>query len=105
MRNLILIIASTYVLILGAGCAAGPLGPPLGLGPELDPLVLWGLVVLAALFLWPRAQRYFRKQCGSSGSNSFDAGMKTVAERYAKGEINRDEYLKMLDDLRQGIVQ
>ena len=30
--------------------------------------------------------------------------MQIAAERYAKGEINRDEYLKMIDDLHRGAV-
>jgi hypothetical protein len=42
MRNLILIVASSYVLILGAGCDAGPLGPALGLGRDSISLSFWG---------------------------------------------------------------
>jgi uncharacterized membrane protein len=103
MRNVILIVASLYVLILGTGCA-GPLGPPLGLGPGLDQLVFLGAIFIAGLILWPRVQRHFRKSSGMSGTNRLSGSMETVAERYAKGEINRDEYLKMIDDLRRGVA-
>jgi uncharacterized membrane protein len=104
MRNLVLIFVSSLVLVLGAGCAAGPLGPPIGLGPGLDQLVFWGAIFIAGVILWPRVQRYFRKRSDIPGGNRPSAGMETVAERYAKGEINRDEYLKMVDDLRRDSV-
>lgn len=99
MRTLAVIVTSS-LLVTTIGCAIGPLGPPLGLGPGLDQLVFLGLIFIAILFLWPRTQRYFRKNSENSRSNHLKAGMETVAERYARGEINRDEYLKMLDDLR-----
>jgi uncharacterized membrane protein len=102
MRKLILIVASSYVLVLVAGCAPGPLGPPLGLGPGLDQLVFWGGIFIAGLFLWPRAQRYLKRDSGNSGSSQLKVSMEIVAQRYARGEINRDEYLKMVDDLRRG---
>jgi putative membrane protein len=99
MRSLILIIASLYVLILGTGCA-GPLGPPLGFGPGLDQLVFWGAIFIAGLVLWPRVQRHFRKNDGMPGTSRLSSSMEIIAERYAKGEINRDEYLRIINDLR-----
>jgi len=102
MRNVILIVASLYVLIPGTGCA-GPLGPPLGLGPGVDQVVFLGTIFVAGLILWPRVQRHFRKNSGMSETDRLSASMETLAERYAKGEINRDEYLRMLNDLRRGV--
>jgi uncharacterized membrane protein len=104
MKDLLLIIASLSLFSFEVGCAAGPLSPPLGLGPGLDEAVFWGLLLLAAVFLWPRVQRYLRRNPGASMLNSSKAGMDTVAERYAKGEISREEYLKMVDDLRRRTV-
>jgi uncharacterized membrane protein len=102
MRNLLLIVASLSLIVFEGGCAAGPLAPPFGLGPGLDEAVFWGLILVAAVFLWPRAQRYFRKNPGASMPNQSKPGMDTAAERYAKGEISREEYLKMVEDFCRG---
>jgi uncharacterized membrane protein len=102
MKNSVHIIVASTLLVLGAGCAAGPIGPPLGLGPGLDQAVFWGLILIAALVLWPCARRFFEKSASAAPERSSDAGMQIAAERYAKGEINRDEYLKMIDDLHRG---
>jgi uncharacterized membrane protein len=102
MRKLLLVVASLWLIVFEGGCAAGPLAPPFGLGPGLDEAVFWGLILVAAVFLWPRAQRYFRKNPGASMPNQSKAGMDTAAERYAKGEISREEYLKMVEDFRRG---
>ncbi len=102
MRNLVFIVASFSLLIFEGGCAVGPIGPPLGLGPGLDQVVFWGLILIGAVLLWPRAQRFIRKNASGSRPTVASAGIQVAAERYAKGEINRDEYLKMVDDLRHG---
>jgi putative membrane protein len=57
-------------------------------------LLFWALVILviAALVKW---------LSGSGGGGASDAGMalRILEERYARGEISRDEYLRMKSDL------
>ena len=40
-----------------------------------------------------------RQGCGSSGSDSGSAALKLLDERYARGEITREEYQQMRKDL------
>jgi hypothetical protein len=89
-------------LLAAAGCM-GPVGPGLGLGPGLDQLVFFGLLIGIGVGAWPR----FRKWRLSQGNllpyslnQSERRATAIAAERYAKGDITRDEYLKLLDDLR-----
>jgi uncharacterized membrane protein len=103
MRNLVFITASLLLLIFGGGCAVGPLGPPLGLGPGLDQLVFFGLLIGIAVVAWPRFRKWTSNQHLPDNLNwSKSRAVELAADRYAKGEINRDEYLKMIDDLRHG---
>ncbi len=100
-------IRSAYVWIailvpvVCAGCAAGPLGPPPGLGPGFDQLVgLFVLVVIGLVYLlfsrsespWLRLHRDHSRR---------GAAEIILRERYAKGEIGRDEYLEKLNDLEK----
>ena len=105
MKNLVFIAASLLLLIFAGGCAVGPFGPPLGLGPGLDQVVFWGLICIGAVLLWPRVQRFLRKNASASHKTASSAGIQIAAERYAKGEINREEYLKIIDDLHRGTAQ
>lgn len=96
------VLSSILLLpLLAAGGCVGPVGPALGLGPGLDQLVFFGLLMGIAV-AWPRLRKW-----SSNRSNQPDhlnwsksRAVELAAERYAKGEITRDEYLKMLDDLR-----
>ena len=63
-----------------------------GLGMLLVMLVFWGLVI-AGLVL---AVRWLMRQGRPSGS---DVALEILRERYARGEIDRDEYLAKKGDL------
>ena len=61
-------------------------------------MVLWwgfGLVVLA-LFVWLIA-----KTAGGSSMRGDDTPEQILKRRYARGEINRDEYQERLNDVRR----
>lgn len=68
-----------------SACGPGPLIGPAG----RDALLLLGLIA-AALFLW----RHFRRE----GSGPREA-LRLLEARYARGEIERDEYLRRRADL------
>ena len=115
------------LVLISAAC--GPVRPALGLGPALDPFV--GLILLVALVLgagWlvksavrsPAGQAIERQfsETGQAVRDRFDAGTddrsakhhqgdaasraeEILRERYARGEIDRKQYLEMLDDLNK----
>jgi uncharacterized membrane protein len=76
----------------------GPLVP--GLGPAFDQAVTLAVVVVLALSSLPWLLRTFRKQKSSASSGS---GVPQAAEilraRYARGELDRNQFLLMLEDI------
>ena len=104
----------SIILALGAGasltgCAPAP--PPPGRGPAsllrwdwfagplscLLPLLIGAvIIVIIALLLkqWPNATSVF-------SSSSRPSARDIVQERYARGEIDRQEYQRMLQDLAE----
>jgi uncharacterized membrane protein len=88
-------------LLAAAGCI-GPVGPGLGLGPGLGQLVFFGLLIGIGVVAWPRLRTWLSNRSNEPYrlDQSENRAVMIAAERYAKGEITRDEYLKMLDDLR-----
>lgn len=118
------------VLLLLTLAACGPAGPALGLGPALDPIfgtVL--LIVIVAGGLWAvksvvqsPAGQTIERQVSKTGRSlrdhldthinrhaddrdrSVDAASSAeeiLRERYAQGEIDRKQFLEMLDDLKR----
>lgn len=80
-----------------AGCVAGPAGlPPLPLGPGLE-WVGFLLVAIAGVFWLTRndVSQFWHRGLGNSSSRAWDV----LRERYAKGEISREEYLRVAADL------
>jgi hypothetical protein len=110
-------IALSFLVVL-TGC--GP-GPALGLGPALDPVV--SLILVVALMVggyWvvrsaansPTVQAIGKQISATGGSVRDDAHERTeppqpsdaeviLRERYARGEIDRKQYLEMMEDLKK----
>ena len=81
---------------MGMGGGMGWLGGLLGL------LFLAGLaLVLVVLFvwLWKRGQGHSEGSSLGGGMSSKNKALEILTERYARGEISREEYLAMRNDL------
>jgi hypothetical protein len=81
---------STALLFL-TGCA-GPLGPPFGPGPEGDSVL--GILILLLAGVLHRSVRSRRKPERQDAS-----AIHVVRERYARGELTREEFQNMMRDL------
>ena len=84
-----------------ASCAYIP-GPPipLGLGPGLDQLVPLLLIVFVAAIAWRFVPDLWKRYGpGDTVGRIDETAQTTVRQRYARGEITRDEFLRMSDDL------
>lgn len=102
-------MAAAKLIALGIGVllllyVAGIFGPgPLvpGLGPLFDQAVTLAVVVVLALAALPWLRRSFRKQESSASSGSETPQAEEILRaRYARGELDRNQFLLMLEDLR-----
>ena len=82
---------STTVLLL-TGCA-GPMGPPLGPGPETDS-VFGILVILLFAGLLYRSSKDWRNP-----KNPESSAIHILRERYARGELTREQFQNIMRDL------
>jgi Short C-terminal domain len=93
----------TYVTILlltltVANCGPGlhvPGPPPPGLGPGLEWIVFVAVAVAAGAWLSRSKLATFFPNCDKRRSQASEI----LRERYAKGEISREEYLRVANDL------
>jgi hypothetical protein len=91
------IVCTVSAGMLIAGCA-GPLDPPLGLGPGLDQFA--GIAMLAVLVAL--AWRPIKNALGSRTDTS--SPIDILKKRYAQGELSEGEYLRMMDNLSRSKV-
>jgi hypothetical protein len=91
------IVCKVSAGMLIAGCA-GPLDPPLGLGPGLDQFA--GIAILAVLVAL--AWRPIKNALGSRTDTS--SPIDILRKRYAQGELSEGEYLRMVDNLSRSKV-
>jgi putative membrane protein len=64
----------------------------------LGMLVFWGLLIVMAVVLVRGLFHANQPQAGNSGSN-VSSPKQILEQRYARGEINREQYQLMLRDL------
>ncbi len=57
-------------------------------------LIFWLIIISVGVFLF---RRYFQRP--SSGSHGFDNALSQLQERYARGEIDSEEYQRRKADL------
>jgi putative membrane protein len=67
----------------------------------LNSIVLWGLLAAGAVLLW-RAVQGRPASPGAGADETGGAARRLLADRYARGEINEEEYRRRLAVLRHG---
>jgi uncharacterized membrane protein len=94
----VIALSRLSVLILFAGCA-GPMGPPLGLGPGWDEFA--GVAIVAIIVAL--AYRPIRKLFGNRlNATSATLPQNIARERYARGEITQEEFQRIIKHLSEG---
>jgi uncharacterized membrane protein len=79
-------------VLLLTGCA-GPMGPPFGPGPATD-FVFEILVILLFAGLLYRSSKGWRNP-----NNPESSAIHILRERYARGELTREQFQDMMRDL------
>jgi uncharacterized membrane protein len=80
----------------------GPLGPALGLSPAMDAVSSVVIIQPVAACAGLLVKKYTRVLRGrQSESTRLLEARKTLAERYAHGEIGRREYLEKIEDIQR----
>jgi putative membrane protein len=62
----------------------------------IEPILVIAIVI--ALIVW-YAQRRWRRRVRQAAAMRETAGLEVLARRYARGEIDRDEFLQKRDDI------
>lgn len=94
MKCLTILLTLSFLLFI-AGCA-GPMGPPLGLGPAWDELAGVAIVgVVAALSYRPLLKLVSTRLATTHSASPLDI----LRERYARGEINQEEFERLKQHL------
>jgi hypothetical protein len=81
-------LLSLFPLVMGTGCA-GPIGPPLGLGPAGDDVAVVVASGLIAILVYRPIRKFFLTHGQVTNAPS---PLDIIRERYARGEINQDEF-------------
>jgi hypothetical protein len=84
-------VSLSAAILLLTGCA-GPIGPPFGPGPEADSMFA-SLVILVFVGL------LYRMAKGQNLKRPESPAIHILRERYARGELTREQFRDMLRDL------
>jgi putative membrane protein len=98
MRRTLTYVTIVLLTLTVVNCGPGLLapGPPFpGLGPGFEWIALLAIVVAAGAWLSRSNVPAFFATQDKRRSQAFDI----LRERYAKGEISREEYLRIANDL------
>ena len=97
MKSVPVISSVTALLMLSTGCA-GPIGPPLGLGPGWDEIAGIAFVAVVVALTYRPVRRYFVRRYSAV---SLASPQKIVKQRYARGEITQEEFQRIMQQLSQ----
>jgi hypothetical protein len=98
MKRILTYVTIVLLMLTVANCGPGLLapGPPLpGLGPGFEWIVLFVIIIVAGAWLSRSKIAAFFLTQDERRSQAFEI----LRERYAKGEISREEYLRIANDL------
>jgi len=98
MKRILTYVTIVLLMLTVANCGPGLLapGPPLpGLGPGFEWIVPFAIIVVAGAWLSRSKFAAFFPTQDKRRSQAFEI----LRERYAKGEISREEYLRIANDL------
>jgi putative membrane protein len=98
MKRILTYVTIVLLMLTVANCGPGLLapGPPLpGLGPGFEWIVPFAIIVVAGAWLSRSKFAAFFPTQDKQRSQAFEI----LRERYAKGEISREEYLRIANDL------
>jgi hypothetical protein len=98
MRRILTYVIIVLITLTVANCGPGLLapGPPLpGLDPAFEWIVLFAIIVATGAWLSRSKFAGFFQTYDKKRSQAFEI----LRERYAKGEISREEYLRIANDL------
>jgi hypothetical protein len=85
-------VSLSSAMLLMTGCA-GPLGPPFVPGPEVD--TVFGIL----MFLLFAGLLYRAAKGGQNPKRLESLPIQILRERYARGELTREEFQNMMRDL------
>lgn len=99
LKLILLALALVLVAFVGGLVGPGPLVP--GLGPALGQLWPIALVIVPVSATLPWLLQNSRKlQHQDNASSEISQPERILRERYARGELDRSQFLFMLDDVR-----
>lgn len=84
-------VTLSAAILLLTGCA-GPIGPPFGSAPEADSVFGVLLILLISGLL-------YRMTKGENPMSSEASATHILRERYARGELTREQFQDMMRDL------
>ncbi len=103
LRHVIVPAAAVTSVIFAGEAAAQPYGPGAmhGWGGGFFPfgMFVWPVVLIALVLLVAWALRSTRPPHAAAGPPRRSPGLEVLEERYARGEISRDEYLQKKADI------
>jgi uncharacterized membrane protein len=98
MRRTLTYVTIVLLTLTVANCGPGLLAPGLplpGLGPGFEWIALFAVIIAAGAWLSRSRFAAFFQTYDKRRSHAFEI----LRERYAKGEISREEYLRIANDL------
>jgi hypothetical protein len=98
MKRILTYVTIVLLMLTVANCGPGLLapGPPFpGLGPGFEWIVLFAIIVAVGAWLSRSKFAAFFPTQDKRRSQAFEI----LRERYAKGEISREEYLRIANSL------
>jgi uncharacterized membrane protein len=93
-------VALGLLLVLCLGGLFGPGPLVLGLGPAFDQIVTLAVVVLVVVFASWLLRAFRKTELAAKSKSGIPQAEEILRGRYARGELDRNQFLLMLKDVR-----